>query len=180
MNRKHGIIAVALVTGALASLGIMRLATPPVAAAQAMNPSVQESLNNLDKRLTALEKLAAKPAQSATTTGTLRPGYPAATTVVQGNAPMSQDVVIQGEVDTLKSQLAKLQLQFANHYHNYTLWNDPGSAHGIETILQCQGYGKPCTSATSLSEITVLVPPNVTPTSQSYTVKTSGPLQPSN
>ena len=31
---------------------------------------------------------------------------------------------------------------------------------GILTILKCPGYGQACTSATSLSEITVLVPEN--------------------
>ena len=147
-----------------------------------VNPVVAERLNNLDKRLAVLEGQATKNAQAANqTTGPIRAG--GASGVATGNlgsAQINQVVELQNEVDALKTALAKLQTQFNNHYHNSTLSSDPGAAHGVLTILNCQGYGKPCTAATSETEITVMVPPNVTPTSQSYTVKTSGPVQPSN
>jgi len=182
MNRKNAMIAVAFALGALAASGVWRLATPPAAAAQAMNPLVAERLNNLDKRLAVLENQATKSAQASNqTTGPLHSGGASGVTTGQlGSAQINQLVQLQNEVDGLKTQLTKLQTQFANHYHNYTVTSDPGSAHGVETILNCQGYGKPCTSASSLGEVTVLVPPNVTPTAQTNTVKTSGPLQPSN
>jgi len=181
MNRKNGIIAAAFLLGALAASGVWRLAAPPVASAQAMNPLVVERLNNLDKRLAQLENQSAKSAQASNqTTGPVHPGGASGVAAGLQNAQINQVVELQNEVDGLKTQLTKLQTQFANHYHNTILSSDPGSAHGVETILNCQGYGKPCTSASGLSEVTVFVPPNVTPTSQNYTVKTSGPLSPSN
>ncbi len=38
MNRKHSVVAVAFILGALAASCVWRLATAPVAGAQAMNP----------------------------------------------------------------------------------------------------------------------------------------------
>jgi len=130
-----------------------------------------------------LEGVAARAGQGSNAAGgQLHSGTTSATSAAAGQtAQINQDAVLQGEVDNLKSQLAKLQAQFASHYHTYTTESNPGLAHGIETILQCQGYGKPCTSATGLNEITVFVPPATTPgPPQTYTVKTSGPVQPSN
>jgi hypothetical protein len=181
MNRRHGVVAAAFFLGALAASGVWKLATAPVAEAQAMNPVVATRLNNLDKRLAVLEGMAARgnPASSNTVGGQLHSGTSSATSSAAGqNAQLNQDVVLQNEVDNLKTQLAKLQADFNNHYHTYTTESNPGLAHGIETILQCQGYGKPCTSASSLNEITVFVPPTSTPPVQTFTVKTSGPVQP--
>jgi hypothetical protein len=182
MNRKNGILAAAFFLGALTAVSALKLASAPVAEAQAMNPVVAARLNMLDKRLAVLENQTARGGGQAanTTTGPLHPGNTSVSTPAGQNAQINQDVVLQGEVDTLKTQFAKLQMQFASHYHTYTTESNPGLAHGVETILQCQGYGKPCTSASSLTEITVFVPPNVPPTAQTYTVQTSGPVQPSN
>jgi uncharacterized coiled-coil protein SlyX len=67
----------------------------------------------------------------------------------------SQISALQGQVATLQGNLQAFHTQFSQHVHTF-----PPSPTGIMTILNCSGYGQPCTSATSLKEITVLTPEN--------------------
>jgi len=182
MNRKNVTTAAAFVLGALATFGVMRLTVPPVAAAQAISPLAAARLNALEKRVSVLESQAAKNNQASSNGGELHSGTSTANSpAALGNAQINQVVELQNQVNTLQTQLQKLQTQFANHYHTWTTTSTDPAAHGVLTILNCQGYGKPCTSATGESEVTVLVPPNVQPTPQTYTTKTSGPVNgPSN
>jgi hypothetical protein len=177
MNRKNVTITTAFVLGVLATFGVMMLSAPSVVVAQAISPLAAARLNALEKRVAILENQAAKNNQASTTGGELHSGTSSATppAALQG-AQINQVVVLQQQVDTLQAQLQKLQTQFASHYHTWTTTSTDPAAHGVMTILNCQGYGKACTSASSLSEVTVLTPPNVPPTTQTYTTKTSGPV----
>jgi hypothetical protein len=66
----------------------------------------------------------------------------------------SQMSALQAQVASLQGSLSALHTQFNNHVHTYPTMPNAG----ILTILKCAGYGQPCTSATPMSEITVLVP----------------------
>jgi hypothetical protein len=178
MNRKIVMIAAGFVLGAFATLGVISVTVPPPANAQAISPLAAARLNALEKRVAILENQAAKGNQVSTTGGQLHSGTSSATTsaATQG-AQINEVVVLQQQVNTLQVQLQKLQSQFANHYHTWTTTTDGGPGRAVMTILNCQGYGKPCTSATSLNEVTVLTPSNVPPgPPQTYTTKTSGPV----
>ena len=180
MNLKSVTIATALAVGVLGTFGVMKLA-PPVAAAQAISPLAAARLNALEKRVAILENQTTKNNQAASNGGQLRSGTTsAATSAAAGNAQINQVVELQNQVNTLQTQLQKLQTQFAKHYHTYTTTPSTGSEHGVLTILNCQGYGKACTAATSETEITVFVPPNVQTTPSPYTIQTSGPVLPTN
>jgi len=177
MNRKNVTITAAFVLGVLVTFGVMMLSAPPAAVAQAISPLAAARLNALEKRVTILENQAAKNNQASTTGGQLHTGTSSAASpaALQG-AQINQVEVLQQQVNTLQAQLQKLQTQFANHYHTWTTTSTDPAAHGVMTILNCQGYGKACTSASGLSEVTVLTPPNIPPTPQTYTTKTSGPV----
>ena len=176
MNRRHVTITTAFVLGFLAAFAIAKLATTPAAYAQAISPLAAARLNALEKRVTVLESQAAKNNQASSNGGQLHAGTASATdSAALGSAQINQVVQLQNQVNTLQAQLQKLQTELPSHYHTYTTTNT-GSEHGILTILNCQGYGKPCTAATSENEITVFVPPNVAPgPPQTYTIQTSGP-----
>ncbi len=177
MNRKIVTIAAAFILGVLATFSIIGVTAPPPANAQAISPLAAARLNALEKRVAILENQAAKNNQASTNGGQLRSGVSSATTsAASQGAQIDQVVVLQQQVNTLQAQLQKLQSQFATHYHTWTTTSTDPAAHGVMTILNCQGYGKPCTSASGLSEVTVLTPPNVQPTPQTYTTKTSGPV----
>jgi hypothetical protein len=168
MNFKHGIFAVALVLGALGAFGVMKLAVPTVAAAQITNAQLDQRLNEVEKRIALIES---QPS-SAATPGPLHPGGPPVTSGLQ-NVQVNQVVILQGEIDALKNQLGKLRTQFATHHHTVIEYRPPG--WGVNTILNCQGYGKPCTSSTSLTQVTVLVPSSMGPPAP-LTVNSSGPV----
>jgi hypothetical protein len=171
MNRKHGTIAVAFVLGALAAFGVLKLAGPTVAAAQTTNPQLEQKLYEVEKRIALLEN----QTSSTATPSPLHPGSPPVTSGLK-NVQVNQVVVLQGEIDALKNQLGKLQTQFATHYHTWTYTQVP-DGNSVLTILNCQGYGKPCTSASSLTQITVLAPANNTGQQpRQVTTKTSGPV----
>jgi hypothetical protein len=139
---------------------------------------VEARLNNLAKRIAALES---RPTHSQVATqpnAPLHPGSSVESSSLQ-NAQPNQIEALQNEITALKAELTKFQTQFDHHYHTYTVSSDPGAAHSIQTILNCKGQGQPCTSASGLTSITVWTPPLVTPPPLSQsTVKTSGPVQP--
>jgi hypothetical protein len=176
--KRNGAIGVAFVLGAAVASGVLRLAVPPTVAAQAPNSQLLDRVNSLEQRVATLE---GTPVASGTPSASVASGpvpagsVPVTSSGVQ-NVQVSQLVTLQSAVNSLQTQLGKLQTQFANHYHTYTTHNDPGSAHEIETILQCPGIGKPCTSASNLNEITVFIPPSSPVALQTDSVNTSGPL----
>ena len=197
MNRIHSTFAVAFFLGGLAVLGVWELAVPTVAAAQVANPLLAQRLNQIERRVAMLEAQAsntspraqrnigngetsaASAANQGGPIGQFHPaGGPNATSPALNNAQVDQVIVLQGQVDALKNQLQKLQKQFATHYHTVLEGHSPG--FGVNTILTCGGYGKPCVSATSLTEVTVLVPSNITASPAPTPVQSSGPVMSGN
>jgi cell division protein FtsB len=176
MNRKHGTIAVAFVLGAFAAFGVLKLALPTVAAAQTTNQELAQKLNELEKRIALLEKNQSSVTgiQLPATPGPLHPGSPPVTSGLQ-NAQVNQVVVLQDQIDALKNQLGKLQTQFATHHHTVTVASPRG--WGVETFpINCPGPGQSCTSSVSITQLTVLVPPNIHGPTTPQTVNSSGPV----
>jgi len=90
-----------------------------------------------------------------------------------GIVPVQVDPIfaMQSDIAQLKAEVAKL----AKHTHTLQMTNPGGTGNGVLTILNCEGYGKSCTSATGLKEITVMTPGNVNLPPHTYSLTTSGP-----
>jgi hypothetical protein len=65
----------------------------------------------------------------------------------------SQVAALQAQVTALQGNVQAFHTQFNQHVHT----TQPPQV-SILTILKCSGFGQPCTSATPLTEITVLTP----------------------
>jgi hypothetical protein len=94
----------------------------------------------------------------------------------------SQVAALQGGAQGQLASLQKLQAQFANHYHTYTVTtpgNDKG--YGAWVTFHCPGMGQSCTANFSLPSINgdfgmIVYPFPLSPRQgQTYTVSTSGP-----
>ena len=116
--------------------------------------------------LAALAAAAGGPATAAVPGSNTHPNANAA--VTQPGAVEDQEIAaLKAEVAKLTSQLTALQGQVAALQTNVTAFHTQFNQHvhtfyptptGIMTILNCSGFGQPCTSATSLKEVTVLTP----------------------
>jgi outer membrane murein-binding lipoprotein Lpp len=70
-------------------------------------------------------------------------------------AKLTQQVgALQSQLSALQTNVQAFHTEFDKHTHSFG-----PSGLGIMTVLNCPGgYGQPCTSATSLKEITVFTP----------------------
>ncbi len=85
---------------------------------------------------------------------------------------------LTSQVDAGGSALQTLQKQFAGHTHTLTtpLSSLQDGSMGLETILHCNGFGQPCTSATTRGDITTLLVTGPPQKTGYATETTSGPI----
>jgi hypothetical protein len=92
----------------------------------------------------------------------------------------SQVSALQGGTQGQQASLQKLQAQFANHYHTFTL-TTPGHTLSALITFHCPGIGQPCTAQGSVPSANndygmIIYPSTSTPIPGSTsTVSTSGP-----
>lgn len=102
------------------------------------------------------------------------------TLLSQVSALQSQVSTLQGGAQGQQASLQKLQTQFANHYHTFTL-TTPGHMPSALITFHCPGIGQPCTAEGSVPSANndygmIIYPSTSTPIPGSTsTVSTSGP-----
>jgi hypothetical protein len=154
MNKRHVILVMAFLCGALSILGMSGLADPSTALAR--EPNVPP----------------APPGKTVIIPvgpGNVYVGdVPKAIIDLQAHVLSLEEKVstLQQGLQAQQTALEKLQTQFLKHTHQYVVATHP---MGVETILTCNGYGSPCVANVSSKEITVFVPETIPGQDVTYT-----------